>query len=210
MDFQLIVHSAATFSAAVLFRLPFLNFPLDDDFAMYTYRARFASRGIQWKKDVLLMGHPLWRVFLLDKLYGNPDRGATRIRLFLMGVHGAASLAVLSLIVALTGNAWAGLAGGLLYAFYGCHPDFAAGSYNNEQLFIPLILFGTTLLCAGPDAIVYAGICFGLAIIPKCTTALYTVIFAPVAAYEYGWAPAAAFAGIAALPILISTLVEWK
>ena len=48
--------------SAILFRRPFQNFPLDDDFAIYTYRAHFASQGFQWKKDLQMIGIPMWKI----------------------------------------------------------------------------------------------------------------------------------------------------
>ena len=57
--------------SAIIFRSPFQNFPLDDDFSIYTYRARFASKGFEWKKDLQLIGIPMWRMLLQDKIYGS-------------------------------------------------------------------------------------------------------------------------------------------
>ena len=66
--------------SAILFRRPFQDFPLDDDFAIYTYRARFASQRFQWKKDLQIIGIPMWKMLLLDKLYGSREGGIQRIR----------------------------------------------------------------------------------------------------------------------------------
>ena len=67
---------------ALLFRLPFTNFPLDDDFSIYTYRAHFAKLGFKWKKDIQLIGNPFWKMLILDFLYGNSEGGVRRLRSF--------------------------------------------------------------------------------------------------------------------------------
>jgi hypothetical protein len=55
----------------VVSRLPFRDFPLDDDFGIYTYRARFADKGFQWKKDLQIIGLPIWKMLLMDRCFGS-------------------------------------------------------------------------------------------------------------------------------------------
>ena len=81
MIFPEILFPVIVVASAFLFRRPFVNFPLDDDFSIYTYRARFARKGFQWKKDLQIIGVPMWKMLLFDKAFDSPDGGVQRIRL---------------------------------------------------------------------------------------------------------------------------------
>jgi tetratricopeptide (TPR) repeat protein len=189
-------------------RRPFLHFPMDDDFSIYTYRARFANRGFQWKKDLQIIGIPMWRMLLQDKLYGNPETGVQRIRTLQTFFHVAGSLTIFFAILFLTDNSWAALIGGCLHAFYGTSPDLTAGSFNHEQFYTPFTLLGFTLLTVGPETVFWAGLCFGLATIPKFTTGLYPAVLSLVVGFQYGLVAMAVFAGSAAFPVIISNLID--
>ncbi len=195
--------------AAVLLRRPFRNFPLDDDFAIYTYRARFASsQGFRWKKDLQIIGIPMWKMLLFDKLYGSPQGGVQRIRHLQTAFHLAGSLAIYGALWSFTHNPWASFTGGLLYAFYGTSPDLTAGSFNFEQFYIPFIFSGLALLQTG--WVILAGFCFGLATLPKYTSALFAGVLTPVVWIEFGALASAQFALAGAGVMALSNLVEWK
>ena len=106
-----------TLTVAFFCRLPYTNFPLDDDFAIYTYRARFAKRGFKWKRDLQLIGHPFWKMPLLDLLYGKPEKGAWRLRALQTAFHILSTLAVYYASWSFTQNSMAAFVAGLLYAF---------------------------------------------------------------------------------------------
>ena len=194
--------------SAILFRRPFQNFPLDDDFAIYTYRARFAPRGFKWKKDLQIIGIPMWKMLLLDKLYGCAEGGTQRIRHLQTAFHLAGALAVYTAVWSFTHNPWASFAGGLLYSFYGTSPDLTAGSFNFEQFYIPCIFFGLALLQTG--TVILAGLCFGLATIPKYTTALFTAALTPLVGYQFGSFAMILFALASAGVMALANLAEWK
>ena len=194
--------------SAILFRRPFQNFPLDDDFAIYTYRARFASQGFQWKKDLQIIGIPMWRMLLQDRLYGSG--GVQRIRHLQTAFHVAGSLAIYGALWSFTDSPWAGFTGALLYSFYGTSPDLTAGSFNFEQFYIPFIFSGLAFLQAGPEWVIAAGLCFGLAAIAKCTTALFAGALTPLVWFEFGGLASVEFALAAAAVTTISNLIEWK
>ena len=196
--------------SAILFRRPFQNFPLDDDFAIYTYRAHFASQGFQWKKDLQMIGIPMWKMLLLDKLYGSREGGVQRIRHLQTAFHLAGSLAIYGALWNFTHNPWASFTGGLLYSFYGTSPDLTAGSFNFEQFYIPFIFSGLAFLQAGPEWVILAGLCFGLTYISKCTTALFTGVLAPLVWYEFGGLASAQFALTSVGVMALSNLTEWK
>ena len=189
-------------------RRPFLHFPIDDDFSIYTYRARFAKRGFQWKKDLQIIGIPMWRMLLQDKLYGNPEGGVQRIRNLQTVFHVAGSVAVFFAILFLTDNPWAAFFGGILHAFYGTSPDLTAGSFNHEQFYIPFVILGFALLTLGPEPLVFAGLCFGFATLPKFTTGLYPAVMSLVVGFQYGWTSMGLFAVAAAFPVLASNGFE--
>lgn len=191
-------------------RRPFLHFPMDDDFSIYTYRARFAKRGFQWKKDLQIIGIPMWRMLLMDKLYGNPEGGTQRIRHLQTVFHVAGSIAIFFAVLFLTDNSWAAFIGGFLHAFYGTSPDLTAGSFNHEQFYIPFTLLGFSLLTVGPEPVFWAGLCFGLATIPKFTTGLYPTVLSLVVGFQYGLEPMVMFVFASSLPILVSNLIEKK
>ncbi len=196
--------------SAILFRRPFQDFPMDDDFAIYTYRARFASSGFKWKKDLQIIGIPMWKMLLLDRLYGSAEGGVQRIRHLQTAFHLAGSLAIYGALWSFTHNPWACFAGGLLYSFYGTSPDLTAGSFNFEQFYIPFVFSGLALLQAGPEWVILAGLCFGLAAIPKYTTALFSAALTPLVWYEFGGLASTQFALASAGVIVLSNLIEWK
>ncbi|MZH02084.1 MAG: hypothetical protein F3745_01410, partial [Nitrospinae bacterium] len=196
--------------SAILCRRPFQNFPLDDDFAIYTYRARFASLGFKWKKDLQLIGIPMWRMLLQDKLYGSSEGGIQRIRHLQTTFHVFGSLAVYGALWSFTHNHWAGFTGALLYSFYGTSPDLTAGSFNFEQFYIPFIFSGLGFLQAGPEWVIAAGLCFGLASIAKCTTALFAGVLTPLVWFEFGTLNSFQFALAVGGVIAVSNLIEWK
>jgi len=210
MDLQSTTFLILIALTGILSRRPFLRFPLDDDFSIYTYRARFASKGFQWKKDLQIIGIPIWRMLLMDKLYGNPQGGAQRIRHLQTVFHVGGSMAVFFAILLITANPWAAFAGGLLHAFYGTSPDLTAGSFNHEQFYLPFTLLGFALLTAGPESVFYAGLCFGLATIPKFTTGLYPAVLSLALGYHYGFGLMAVFVIAASLPMILSNLIEQK
>lgn len=191
-------------------RRPFLHFPMDDDFSIYTYRARFARRGFQWKKDLQIIGIPMWRMLLMDKLYGNPETGVERIRILQSVFHVAGSIAIFFAVLFLTDNPWAAFIGGFLHAFYGTSPDLTAGSFNHEQFYIPFIFLGFALLTLGPEPVFWAGLCFGLATIPKYTTGLYPAVLCGVVWFQYGFGSMTLFTVAASLPVIVSNLLELK
>ena len=194
--------------SAIIFRSPFQNFPLDDDFSIYTYRARFASKGFEWKKDLQLIGIPMWRMLLQDKIYGSS--GIQGIRHLQTIFHIAASLAVYAALSTFTNNSLASFTGAWLYSFYGTSPDLTAGSLNFEQFYIPFIFSGLAFLQAGSEWVFFAGLCFGFAAIFKYTTALFTVVLAPQAWLELGWLAMVEFILIVATLLAFSNLIEWK
>ena len=195
--------------SSIFFRRPFQNFPLDDDFAIYTYRARFASQGFQWKKDLQLIGIPMWKMLLFDKLYGSVKGGVQRIRHLQTAFHLIASLALYGALWSFTHNPWASFIGAWLYSFYGTSPDLTAGSFNFEQFYIPFIFSGLALLQAGPEWVIAAGLCFGLATIPKYTTAIFPVILTPLIWFEFNGLVLVQFALPVAGVIALSNLIEW-
>lgn len=183
---------------------------MDDDFAIYTYRARFASRGFQWKKDLQIIGIPMWKMLLFDKLYGSPQGGVQRIRHLQTAFHVAGSLAIYGALWSFTQNPWASFTGALLYSFYGTSPDLTAGSFNFEQFYIPFVFSGLAFLQAGPGWIIIAGLCFGLATVPKYTTALFAGAFLPLVWHEFGGLASVQFALTAGGVMVVSNLIEWK
>jgi hypothetical protein len=195
-------------ASAYLCRLPFLKFPLDDDFAIYTYRARFARKGFNWKDDLQIIGIPMWKMMLFDKVFASPDGGHSRIRNLQTLFHAAACLSIYWVILVLTQNPWAAFAGGMLYSFYGTSPDLTAGSFNFEQFYIPFIFSGLAFLLNG--SVFFAGLCFGFAAIAKCTMIIYAGVLTPITWIYFGESPVFFFVLTVASVIIISNLIEWK
>jgi GT2 family glycosyltransferase len=207
MDPLTLFHLLALIVSAFLCRLPFLKFPLDDDFAIYTYRARFAKKGFRWKDDLQVIGIPMWKMMLFDKIFASSDKGHLRIRHLQTLFHAAACLAIYWVVFVITQNQWAAFTGGLLYSFYGTSPDLTAGSFNFEQFYIPFIFAGLAFLLNG--AVFYAGLCFGLAVICKCTMIIYAGVLAPIVWISYGEIPAIFFALAVSGIIILSNSIEW-
>ena len=210
MDLLTPILLAIVILSAILCRRPFQNFPLDDDFAIYTYRARFASQGFKWKQDLQLIGIPMWRMLLQDKLYGSVEGGVQRIRHLQTTFHVFGSLAVYGALWSFTHYHWASFTGALLYSFYGTSPDLTAGSFNFEQFYIPFIFSGLGLLHAGPEWVIAAGFCFGLAAISKYTTALFAGALTPLVWFEFGGLASVQFALTVGAAMSLSYLIDWK
>lgn len=210
MDTLETILAASILVFSFLTRLPFLKFPLDDDFSIYTYVARFADRGFQWKKDLWLLGKPVWTELLLAKLYGGPEQGVQRIRLLFAAFHATTSLIIFFGALSLGADPWAAWGGGMLYAFYGSSPDYTAGNYSQEQFFIPLILSGFLCLLKGPQYVVPAGFLFGLAVLPKFTAGIYAAAFAPLVGWFHGLPAMGYFSAAASAPAILSFLIDWK
>lgn len=207
MDFQSIPYIAAVSLIAVLSRLPFLHFPMDEDMATFTYRARFAARGFAWKRDVFVF-YPTCRMRLFDALYGRPEGGVLRIRLFFMAAHVITSMAVYSAVFYLTENPLAALLSGAFYAFFATTPALCTVSFNFEPLYLPLLLIGLQLLWQG--AIPLAGICFGLAVVLKVSTGIYVPAMMLFIAHQYGYGDALLFMAVAAAPGLTAHALDWR
>ena len=208
MDLLTLTFLVITSLSAVMFRRPFKNFPLDDDFAIYTYRARFASKGFEWKKDLQLIGIPMWRMLLQDRIYGSG--GIQLIRHLQTAFHVAGSLAIYGALWSFTNNPLASFTGAWLYSFYGTSPDLTAGSLNFEQFYIPFIFGGLAFLQAGPDWVYAAGLCFAFAAIFKYTTALFTLVLVPQIWFELGGLATAQFISVVTTVLAFSNLIEWK
>jgi len=208
MDLLTTFHLLAILVLAYLCRLPFLKFPLDDDFSIYTYRVRFAKKGFQWKNDLQVIGIPIWRMLIFDKVFSSPENRNCRIRNFQTLFHAAACLSIYWVILVLTQNPWAAFAGGILYSFYGTSPDLTAGSFNFEQFYIPFAFSGLAFLLNG--SFFYAGLSFGIAAIAKYSMLIYPGILSLLVWISSGMSSAILFAATVAVVTLISNLVEWK
>ena len=210
MQYHTFLFPLTVLITALSSRLPFMNFPLDDDFSIYTYRARFAKRGFKWKKDIQLIGNPFWKMPLLDLLYGDPKGGTRRLRIFQTAFHIFSAGVVYYVTWSLTQSSLAALIAGLLYAFYGTSPDLIAGSFNFEQFYIPFIIMGLAFVESGPESALIAGLCFGLASLAKVTTLIFVPAMMLPAAITYGIKPALIMGLGAAIPTLISSLTDWQ
>jgi tetratricopeptide (TPR) repeat protein len=202
MDWTTAILALVAVSAGVASRMPFLRYPIDDDFSIYTYIARFKHLGLRWKTDLFQLGNFLQS--LLDALYGSPEHGIARMRLAFMGAHAAAVLVMFFAILHITANPWAAFLAGLLYAFYGSYPDYTAGNYSLEPFFIPLVLAGLILAANGEANLIPAGLLFGLAVILKIATGFYVPPLTALAAWHYGIAPAGEFLAATAAPALLA------
>ena len=193
---------------AVLARWPQLRLPLDEDFATYTYIARFRKHGLRWKKDAFIFVHPVLRQQVLDWIYHRPEGGPRRVRLFLTGCHALTSVLIYGLAFTLTGSAWAALAGGLLNAFFLTAPSLETDSFNAEQLYVPCLLAGFWCALMGPPYAVPAGVAWGLMMIAKLTTGVYLPPFLLWMAFDQGPEPAFSAFVAAALVLAFALAVD--
>ena len=210
MEYHTFLFPLAVLITALLFRLPFTNFPLDDDFSIYTYRAHFAKLGFKWKKDIQLIGNPFWKMLILDFLYGNSEGGVRRLRRLQTIFHMLSAVTVYYVTWSFTQNSAAALIAGLLYAFYGTSPDLIAGSFNFEQFYIPFIFAALGFIESGTENIFLAGVFFGLASIAKVTTLIYVFAMVLPVAITYGTTVTITMVLGAAIPTLVSLLIDWK
>ncbi len=210
MEYHTFLFPLTVLITALACRLPFRNFPLDDDFSIYTYRARFAKLGLKWKKDIQLIGNPFWKIPILDFLYGNPKGGVQRLRGLQTIFHILSAVTVYYVTWSFTQNSIAAITAGLLYAFYGTSPDLIAGSFNFEQFYIPFILAALGFIEYGPESIFLAGVCFGLASIAKITTLVYVPAMLLPVVIIYGTTVTLIMLMGVLIPTLVSLLIDWK
>ena len=210
MEYHTFLFPLTVLITAISCRWSFTNFPLDDDFSIYTYRARFAKLGLKWKQDIQLIGNPFWKMPILDFLYGNSEGGVRRLRGLQTVFHMLSAVTIYYVTWSFTQNSTAALIAGLLYAFYGTSPDLTAGSFNFEQFYIPFVLTGLASIESGPESIFFAGVCFGLASLAKITTLIYVLAMMLPAAIIYGTQATLIMGLGAAIPLLISGLIDWK
>ncbi|MDH5541628.1 MAG: tetratricopeptide repeat protein [Nitrospinota bacterium] len=195
---------------AAIFRIPFLGFPMDEDFAFHTYRAAFASRGIKWQRDVFAF-FPQWKMLIQDAIYGTDPRfGIVRIRLLLMAAHSATSMAVAMLVFELTSNPDSSLVAGLLYAYFATSPSLYTNSFNNEQLYLPLLLIAVLLLLDSPENIPYAGMFLAAMCIMKLTAGIFVLPLLLSTLYYYGDIYAYSLALWTGIPIIISFYLDYQ
>ncbi len=202
VDLAFIPYAMMIAGAAVIFRVPFLNLPIDEDFAFYTYRAHFARKGIKWKKDVFTF-IPQWRMHILDTVYGNNGtNGILRIRLLLALFHAASSVLVAYGVLLFSGNTFAALAGGMLFAFFGTAPAIYSHSFNQEQLYLPVLLLAFYLLINGNS--LSAGMLLALSCILKYSCAAYIPPAILAVAWYYGRDETLLFIIAGSIPLLLS------
>ncbi|MBI5178596.1 MAG: hypothetical protein HZA04_04995 [Nitrospinae bacterium] len=193
--------------AAFLCKLPFLRFPMDEDFAFYTYVPHFRKDGIRVKKDYLAL-LPAWRTNLLSLVYGNGgwEKGVFRIRLALALAHAATALVVLWAGFALTHSVWAAAAAGLLYALFGTAPALSCHTVNMEQVYLPFALGGMVMFLDGSYEV--SALMFGVAAIPKIASGIYVPPLTLLLWHRADLPTALAFALISAIPSAISLAAD--
>lgn len=114
-----------------LIRLPFIRFPVDDDFGYYVYPSHFSDRGVRNGRN--------WFVrFSLPAIYGLIRRSIgdspKNIRLVETGVA-AATGTVLFLVATFSSGPEAGLIVSLLYAFFSNAPRVGLHAGNHEKYY---------------------------------------------------------------------------
>jgi tetratricopeptide (TPR) repeat protein len=210
MTIEIFAYTAIVIITALLVRIPFLNFPIDEDMATYTYLARFATKGFKWKQDMYSF-YPIWRMRVLDSIYGSqPERGIYRIRIFLMICHIFATVGVFATVWVFSGNALAALISGVLYSFLGVSPAFSAESFNFEQVFLPFVIWGVLCFGLGTEWYWISGLLFGIAAVAKCSVPVFSVFLAGLAIYWDRPESAISFITFAFLPLVLSHLMEWR
>lgn len=195
---------------ALLARIPFLNFPIDEDLATYTYLARFSVKGLKWKQDMYSF-YPIWRMSVLDFIYGSqPERGIFRIRIFLTICHIFSCLGIFAAVYIFSENVFSAFASGILFAVFGMAPAFSAESFNFEQVFLPFVILGTLYFSLGAECYWVSGLLFGLAAVAKCSVPVFAVFLTGLAVYWEGLESAIPFTIFAFLPLVFSHIIEWK
>ncbi len=209
MELLTAVYPVIVIAVAVLSRLPFMKFPIDEDFACYVYRPSFARQGIRWKDDVIIHC-PMIKMIASDAIYGtDPQKGVFRIRVFFTVMHSVTSLIVYVIVNTITGNPSAALLSGVLYAFFGSAHALSVYSFNFEQVYWPLVLSGAFLLWMGEGWTAHAGFLFGFAVIPKFTTGIYIPFMALGVWYGYGFWHMVIFTCAAAAPFVAALSADF-
>ncbi len=209
MDITFFSISILVFGIAILARKPFLDLPIDEDFATFTYIARFQKEGLKWKKDAFLFLYPVWRMILINHLYGNsPENGIQRIRKFLAYQHGITSVLVVLTTFLITENVWAsGVAGGF-FAFFANVPTLESESINFEQCYLPFLLASIIFYLLSPNFFLYSGLCLGLTIVTKITTAIYLPSFAIIILFSHGFEEAISYCVYSIIPLAIALSID--
>ncbi len=210
MTIEVFAYATVVIITAFLSRVPFLNFPMDEDMATYTYRARFAAKGLKWKKDMHSF-YPIWRMQVLDAIYGTqPEKGVYRIRIFLTICHVFSSVGIFAFVFVFSENVYSALISGFLFAVFGMAPTFSSDSFNFEQVFLPFVIWGTLYFGLGSEWYWVSGLLFGMAAIAKCSVPVFAVFLTGLASYWEGLASAISFVTFAFLPLVLSHFIEWR
>jgi tetratricopeptide (TPR) repeat protein len=210
MTIEIFAYAAVIAIVALLTRIPFLDFPMDEDLATYTYRARFATRGLKWKQDMYSF-YPIWRMRVLDAIYGSrPEKGIYRIRVFLTICHIFSCVGIFTTVLTFSGNVYSAFISGVLFSVLGMAPAFSADSFNFEQVFLPFVVWGTLCFGLGLEWYWVSGLLFGIAAIAKCSVPVFAVFLTGLAIYRDGLEPAIPFATFAFIPLILSHFIEWS
>ncbi len=210
MTIEVFAYAAIVIITAFLSRIPFLDFPIDEDMATYTYRARFAAKGLKWKQDMYSF-YPIWRMRVLDAIYGSkPERGIYRIRIFLTICHVFSSVGIFASVYIFSENIYSALISGTLFAILGMAPAFSTESFNFEQVFLPFVIWGTHCFGLGPEWYWISGLLFGIAAVAKCSVPVFSVFLTGLAIYWEGLESAISFATFAFVPLALSHFIEWR
>ncbi len=182
---------------------------MDEDFATFTYIARFQKEGLKWKKDAFLFLHPVWRMILINLFYqSSPEKGIQRIRKFLACQHGVTSVLVYFTAFLLTKNVWASGIAGMFYGFFATSPNLESSSINFEQCYLPFLLASIISFLLGPNYFSLSAIFLGLTIFTKVTTFIYVPVFFISIASMVGVSEALSFSLISIAPMTIALILD--
>ena len=207
MDSYPILLALATALTAGISRLPFIRFPMDEDFATWTYRARFAHNGLRWKQDMFCF-YPTWRVHLIDFLHSGSVNGFMRVRGFLSLMHMIGSTILFLLAYDLTENPSAAFMASMTYALFASAPALSSESFNWEQIYVPFIIAGLYFYETDPDFISMSGLFFGLAVVAKVSTGIFLPGMIVLILLKKGLVSMITFTCSAVLPVMLSHMIE--
>ncbi len=183
-------------SLGLVARLPYLDFPIDEDFGFYAYLGHFRGKSVRFIKDFWGGIFPI-SLYLESGVYKLFRGNIKKVRLFFAFYNTLTGLSVFSLASCLGGEP-AGLLAAFFYLFFSSAPNLGTYSISTEKYYVLPINLSALCLLTGMNGhedllLILSGLFMGFALIWKPVVLVSAVVF-PLYIFIYGtWMMACLF-----------------
>ncbi|MBI5184534.1 MAG: tetratricopeptide repeat protein [Nitrospinae bacterium] len=166
---------------AILARVPFLAFPMDEDFGFYAYVGHFRKRGLRLVKDFWGVFFP-WVIFLKTGMY-KICRGNIKCSRLLFSLYNAlTAISVFFLASRLFGKG-PGVLAAVLYSVFSAAPSLGSCSTHAEKYYLLPVTLSVLCFLHGMDRglglgwIIFSGMLLGTAFALKPVNFVHLPLF---------------------------------